>query len=378
VTSTSTAEDREELRRTVRAFLAEHASEAALRAWMADVAGHDREVWRRLAGELGLTGLALPEEYGGAGGLLDLGAVCAELGRVLYSGPYFSTVLAGQALAASGDAAACAAYLPGIAAGETVATVALAEPDGRWRKDRYATTGHVGSGGSWSLTGAKTFVTDGMAAELILVAAQVADGPDAGTQLFAVDAAAPGLARRPLATLDLTRRQARLDFDGTPAVRVATADGAELVARVLDMGAILLAVEQAAGARWLLDTTAEYARSRVQFGRPIGSFQAVKHKLADLLVETESAHSAAHHALGAWGEGDAELPLVAALAKAYCSEAYVHAAQEAVQLHGGIGFTWEHPAHLYLKRARSTHELFDPPTAHRTRMAEVLDSVLNV
>ncbi|NUU22784.1 MAG: acyl-CoA dehydrogenase [Streptomycetaceae bacterium] len=370
MTTTSTPEERDELRRTVRAFLAEHCSEAAVRAQMADPSGHDPGVWRRLAGELGLTGLAIPEQYGGAGGLADLGVACAELGRSLYGGPYFPTVLAGQSLLASGDTEACAAFLPGIAAGDTVATVAVAEPDGRWRMDRYATTAHPDATGGWSLTGGKVFVIDGMAADLILVAAHTDDG----TQLFAVDAAAPGLSRRPLATLDLTRRQARVDFARTPARRIATADGAELAASVLDMAAVLLAVEQVGGARWLLDVTAEYARTRMQFGRPIGSFQAVKHKLADVLVRTESAHSAAYHALDAWAGGDPELPLVAALAKAYCAEAYVHAAQEAVQLHGGIGFTWEHPVHLYLKRARSTHELFEPPIAHRARMAELLDS----
>lgn len=360
-------DEREELRRTVRAFLADHADEAALRQAMASSTGYDPHVWRRFAGELGVTGLALPEEYGGAGGVAELGVVCAEAGRVLLCGPFLSTVLAGQALAASGDAEACAAYLPGIASGETVATVAVAEADGRWRTGSRATTA-VRRDGGWRLSGAKLFVTDGMAADLVLVVASTDDGP----QLFATQADAPGLTRRPLATLDLTRRQARLDLDAVPARRIETSDGAALVSHLLDMAAVLLAVEQAAGARWLLDTTTAYARDRVQFGRPIGSFQAVKHKLADVLVAVESAHSAAYRALDTWATGDPELPLVASLAKAYCSEAYVHAAQEAVQLHGGIGFTWEHPAHLYLKRARSTHELFDPPAAHRSRMAGLL------
>ncbi|MCF2525980.1 acyl-CoA dehydrogenase family protein [Yinghuangia soli] len=370
--SDGSAEERAELGRVVRAFLAEHAPEASVRAAMESGSGHDPALWRRLSGELGLTGLAIPEAYGGAGGIEELGVACAELGRALCCAPYFSTMLAAQALVASGDTEACAAYLPGIAAGETVATVAVAEADGRWRRDAYATTAEPDAEGRWLLTGAKTCVTDGMAADLLLVAA---DTPS-GSSLFVVEHPdrAAGLTRRRLATLDLTRRQAGIAFDRTPARRLESAGAAEpLVGHVLDMAAVLLCAEQAAGARFLLDTTADYARTRVQFGRPIGSFQAVKHKLADVLVQVESAHSAAYRALGAWACGDPELPLVASLAKAYCAEAYVHAAQEAVQLHGGIGFTWEHSAHLYLKRARSTRELFDPPAAHRARMAALLD-----
>ncbi|MEU8133917.1 acyl-CoA dehydrogenase family protein [Streptodolium elevatio] len=367
-------DEREELRRTVRAFLAEHADEAALRRAMESTVGHDPDVWRRFAGELGVTGLAVPEEYGGAGGIAELGVVCAEAGRVLMCGPFLSTALAGQVILASGDAEACAAYLPGIAAGETVATVAVAEADGRWRTSAQtsADTSHTSAArrgdGGWTLSGTKWFVTDGMTADLVLVAASTDDGP----QVFAVRTDAVGLTRRPLATLDLTRRQARLDLDAVPARRVAAPDGAALVDHTLDVAATLLSIEQAAGARWLLEATTAYARDRVQFGRPIGSFQAVKHKLADVLVSVESAHSAAYRALDMWATGDPEFPLVASLAKAYCSEAYLHAAHEAVQLHGGIGFTWEHPAHLYLKRARSTHELFDPPSVHRARMAELL------
>ncbi|WTX00625.1 acyl-CoA/acyl-ACP dehydrogenase [Streptomycetaceae bacterium NBC_01309] len=366
-TGVSGVDEREELRRTVRAFLADHADEAALRRAMESTVGHDPDVWRRFAGELGVTGLAVPEEYGGAGGIAELGVVCAEAGRVLMAGPFLSTALAGQVLVASGDAEACAAYLPGIAAGETTATVAVAEADGRWRTAAPTATAQRRDGG-WTLSGGKWFVTDGMTADLVLVAAST----DEGQQFFAVRTDAPGLTRRPLATLDLTRRQARVDLDAVPARRIESPDGAALVSHALDAAATLLAVEQASGARWLLDATTAYARDRVQFGRPIGSFQAVKHKLADVLVAVESAHSAAYRALDTWATGDAEFPLVASLAKAYCSEAYLHAAHEAVQLHGGIGFTWEHPAHLYLKRARSTHELFDPPSVHRARMAELL------
>ncbi|WP_436776258.1 acyl-CoA dehydrogenase family protein [Yinghuangia sp. YIM S09857] len=370
--SVSGVDEREELRRTVRAFLADHADEPAVRRAMESAVGYDPETWRRFACELGVAGLAVPEEYGGAGGVAELGVVCAEVGRVLMCGPFLSNALAAQALVASGDADARAAYLPGIAAGETVATVAVAERDGRWRTSAYSATARRRDGG-WRLSGTKWFVTDGMAADLVLVAASTEDGP----RLFAVATDAPGLTRSPLVTLDLTRRQARLDLDAVPARPIGPTDGGDgtaLISHVLDAAAALTAIEQASGARWLLEMTTAYARERVQFGRPIGSFQAVKHKLADVLVSVESAHSAAYRALDAWATGDAEFPLIAALAKAYCSEAYLHAAHEAVQLHGGIGFTWEHPAHLYLKRARSTHELFDPPALHRTRMAELLST----
>lgn len=372
--SGTTDAEREELRRTVRAFLAEHCAEGALRRAVEADPGYDPGVWRRLAGELGLTALGLPEACGGVGTVLELGLVVAELGRVLYSGPFLSTALAGQALRAAGDDAS----LPALAAGDLVGCVAIAEPDGRWRRPGpYATTAHRRADGAWHLRGTKSFVVDGMAADLILVAAQSAEsagssgaeGSEAGPALFAVREDAPGLTRRRLATLDLTRRQAQVELADTPARRLG---GAELIEHVLDAAAVLLALEQAAGARHLLELTTAYAKERVQFGRPIGSFQAVKHKLADVLVRVESAHSAAHQALASWASGDPELPLAASLAQAYCAEAYVHAAQEAVQLHGGIGFTWEHSAHLYLKRARSTHQLFDPPHDHRARMAALL------
>jgi alkylation response protein AidB-like acyl-CoA dehydrogenase len=366
--TTTTADEQDELRRTVREFLADRAPEAELRRLTeAPGPGWDRAVWREAAAGIGLTGIGLPEEFGGAGDVTDLAVVLQETGRALWSAPYLPTVLAGQALALSGDTAARETWLPGVVAGEVVATVALGAPDGRWGPGDTAVRAAPAADGSWLLDGVAGFVPDGAAADLALVPAL---RPDGVLGLFA--AASPAAAARPLATLDLTRRQARLEFRGFPARQVGPDDAADLAGRVLDVAAVLLAAEQAGGAGRVLDDAAGYARTRVQFGRPIGSFQAVKHKLADLLVEVESARTAAWAAARALAAGDPELRLVAALAQAYCSDAYARTARASIQIHGGIGFTWEHDAHLHLKRALSSAELFGTAAWHRERMAREL------
>ena len=211
------------------------------------------------------------------------------------------------------------------------------------------------------------YVLDGHIADLILVVART----DAGVSLFAVDGDAAGLTRTPLSTMDQTRKQARLEFENTPA-RLIESEGIgwDFMARVLDLVAVGLAAEQVGGAQKVLEMAVEYAKVRVQFGRPIGSFQAIKHKCADMLLEVESAKSAAYYGMWCAAEMDDELPSVASLAKAYCSEAYFHAAAENIQIHGGIGFTWEHPAHLYFKRAKSSELLFGDPTYHRELLAQ--------
>jgi alkylation response protein AidB-like acyl-CoA dehydrogenase len=224
----------------------------------------------------------------------------------------------------------------------------------------------TGSGRDFTLTGTKTFVIDGHVADLILVAARTSKG----VSLFAVDKGAKGLSRTALPTMDQTRKQARLDFDGTPARLVGQeGKGWEILGTVLDLAAVALAAEQVGGAQKVLEMAVEYAKVRVQFGRPIGSFQAIKHKCADMLLEVESAKSAAYYGMWCAAEMNQELPSVASLAKAYCSEAYFHAAAENIQIHGGIGFTWEHPAHLYFKRAKSSELLFGDPTYHRELLA---------
>jgi alkylation response protein AidB-like acyl-CoA dehydrogenase len=261
--------------------------------------------------------------------------------------------------------AAQAAHLPGIASGETIATLAYTEPSGKW-DEAGITTPATKSGDGWVINGTKMFVLDGHTASLVLVAART----DAGVSLFAVDGSASGLTRTALSTMDQTRKQARLDFDGTPARLVGQeGKGWEILGTVLDLAAVALAAEQVGGAQKVLEMAVEYAKVRVQFGRPIGSFQAIKHKCADMLLEVESAKSAAYYGMWCAAEMNQELPSVASLAKAYCSEAYFHAAAENIQIHGGIGFTWEHPAHLYFKRAKSSELLFGDPTYHRELLA---------
>ena len=362
------SEEQEELRKTVRSFLDAKSPEIEVRKQMDTTDGYDPAVWGQMGAEMGLQGLAIPEAYGGSGyTYVELGVVFEEMGRSLLCAPFFSTVaLAANTLLQSGDEAAKKAYLPGIASGETIATLAFTEPSGKW-DEAGITMAATGSGDSWSLTGTKSFVLDGHVASLVLVAARTGKG----VSLFAVDGGASGLTRTALSTMDQTRKQAKLEFAGTPAKLIGTeGEGWAVLSRVLDLAAVALAAEQVGGAQKVLDMAVEYAKVRVQFGRPIGSFQAIKHKCADMLLEVESAKSAAYYAMWCAAEMNDELPSVASLAKAYCSEAYFHATAENIQIHGGIGFTWEHPAHLYFKRAKSSELLFGDPSYHRELLAQ--------
>ncbi|MFJ9907986.1 acyl-CoA dehydrogenase family protein [Streptomyces sp. NPDC101152] len=362
------SEEQEELGRTVRAFLADTSPETEVRRLMETPEGFDRALWRRMGTELGLQGLAVPEEYGGAGcGPVEVGVVMEETGRALLCAPFLSSaVLATTVLLRCADEEARKRLLPGLASGELVATLALTEDSARWDAAGVALTARE-SAGSWLLTGHKTFVLDGAAADVVLTVARTADG----IGVFLVDGDAPGLTRAPLPTMDPTRRQARLDYREVPATRLRThGDGWDLVAQVLDRAAVALAAEQVGVASRALDMAVEYAKMRHQFGRPIGSFQAVKHLLADVLLEVESARAAAHYALLSAENEAPDLPAVASLAKAFCSDACVRAAAQNIQVHGGIGFTWEHPAHLYLKRAKTSQLLFGDPAYHRELLAQ--------
>jgi alkylation response protein AidB-like acyl-CoA dehydrogenase len=364
-------EEQDELRRMVAKFLQEKSPETEVRRLMATPEGYDPAVWAQMAEQLGLQSLIIPEEFGGAGfGFVELIVVLEEMGATLLCAPFFSTtVLATSALLLSGDDAAKAEFLPGIASGETIATLAITEDAGHWELDKIAMSAS-GSGESWTLSGAKNFVIDGATASLVLVAATT----PAGLSLFAVESGAPGLSVEALATMDQTRKQARLSFENTPARLIGLEGGAAASLRTtLQLAATALAAEQVGGAQRCLDMAVDYAKNRVQFGRPIGSFQAVKHKCADMLLEVESSRSAAYYAGWVAAEGSDELASVSSLAKAYCSEAYFHAAAENIQIHGGIGFTWEHPAHLYFKRAKSSELLFGDPSYHRELLAQTLD-----
>jgi alkylation response protein AidB-like acyl-CoA dehydrogenase len=362
------SEEQEELRKMVRSFLEAKSSETAVREQMETEKGYDAAVWSQMAGEMALQGLAIPEEFGGQGfSFIELGVVLEEMGRALLCAPYFSSVvLAANALLQSGDEAAKKAYLPGIASGETLATLATTEPSGRW-DEAGITIEAKGSGSDFTITGTKSFVLDGHTASLIIVAARTAKG----VSLFAVEGNAKGLTRTALSTMDQTRKQAKLEFNGTPAKLIgAEGAGGAILSKVNDLAVVALAAEQVGGAQKVLEMAVQYAKDRIQFGRPIGSFQAIKHKCADMLLEVESAKSAAYYGMWCAAEMNEELPSVASLAKAYCSEAYFHAAAENIQIHGGIGFTWEHPAHLYFKRAKSSELIFGDPTYHRELLAQ--------
>ena len=362
------SEEQEELRKVVKDFLNAKSSEATVRELMDTESGYDTAVWSQMGEQMGLQGLIIPEEFGGSGySYVELIVVLEEMGRRLLCAPYFSTVvLAANTLLHSGDDAAKAKYLPGIASGETIATLAFTEANGKWDESGI-TMQATGSGDSWTLSGEKMYVLDGVTAGLVLVAATTSKG----TSLFAVDGSASGLTRTALSTMDQTRKQARLTFENVPAELIGTeGDGWTVLSRVLDLAAVGLAAEQVGGAQECLEMAVQYAKDRVQFGRPIGSFQAIKHKCADMLLETESAKSAAYYAGWCAAELNDELPSVASLAKSYCSEAYFHTTAENIQIHGGIGFTWEHPAHLYFKRAKSSELLFGDPTYHRELLAQ--------
>ncbi len=359
--------EQEELRSSVRRFLSDRAPITAVRELMETTSGLDQAVWTQAGEQLGLQGIAIPEEYGGSGfSFAEQAIVLEELGAALYGGPYLaSAVMAATALLASADDDAKKAYLPGIASGELIATLAFTEEDGSWEPDAIGMSATSGPDG-WQVDGRKSFVLDGNTAGLILAVARA----DTGLALFAVPADAPGLTRTPLPTLDQTRKLARLDFGAVPARRIGSpGDGAAVLGRTLDIAAIALAAEQLGGAQRVLDMAVEYAKVRHQFGRPIGSFQAIKHRCADLLLEVESLRSAVHYAAAAVTEDSAEVPVVASLVKAYASDVYFHVAAENIQIHGGIGFTWEHDAHLYFKRAKSSELFLGDASYHRERLA---------
>jgi alkylation response protein AidB-like acyl-CoA dehydrogenase len=370
--TTKTVDDSDQrvLRTTARDFFEKYSDESAVRSAMETDEGFDRALWSRMADELGLQGLLVPDRFGGNElGFVQLQIVMEEMGRALVCAPFLSSaVLSVAALVASNDDDRCAELLPAIANGTTIAALAFARSDGRWDPLDTAVRG-VQTAAGWTITGERHAVLDGAAADLLLIAATTDQGPS----LFAVDASAEGCTSTPLETLDMTRRQADVEFRSVSATLVGAEGAADAYLRAaLNAGLAALAAEQVGGARRLLEMSVEYAKVREQFGRPIGSFQAIKHKCADMLVEVESSTSAAYAAGAALDENSPESALLASLAKAYCSEAFCHVAAENIQIHGGIGFTWEHPAHLYFRRAKSSEMLLGTPTHHRERMLEEL------
>lgn len=365
-------EEHEELRQTVRRFLEGKSDEQAVRALMATERGYSQEVWRQMAEQMALQAMIVPEEHGGAGfGPVELSIVLEEMGRTLLCAPYLSTaVLAVHALVAAGSTEAQAQMLPSIAAGESVATVALVDAGRGWDVAAVSCVAER-DGAVWRLTGDKTYVLDGHVADVLLVVAR----SDDGVGLFRVEPAADGLRRSLTPTLDTTRKLARVELARVQATRVdAGGDQTAALRRALALTTVALAAEQVGGAQKCLEMSTDYAKTRLQFGRAIGSFQAVKHRCADMLVAVEFARSAAYHAAfrAAESDDDGEIQAAASMAKSFCSEAYFDVANETIQVHGGMGFTWEHPAHLYFKRAKSSAALFGDPVEHRETLAEHL------
>jgi len=335
------------LRSRVRAFLAEVSPPTHVRRLMEDERGFDLDVWLRMAADHDL--LSLP-------GWVEQGVVLEETGRVLLCAPYLATVTAAPLLPPE--------LRDAVAGGLCIATVAMAEPSGRPDAAGVRTRALASSGGRWRLEGEKSYVVDGCAADVMVVAARTDD--EADVALFLVEGDAPGVDRGPLPTVDRTRRLARIGLAAAPARRLDASPEA-----AADLCAVALAAEQVGGAGRALEMAVEHARRRVQFGRPIGSFQAVKHLCADMLLELESARGAASHA-AALAAASGDVREAAAVAKVCCSEAYVRVATDSLHVHGALGFTWDHDAHLYLRRARSSYHLFGDPRHHRERLARHL------
>ncbi len=369
----SFSDEQQEFRDVVRRFLEDKSPTTAVRRLMETPEGYDREVWQQLSGELGLTAVHIPEAYGGQGfGISELAITVEEMGRALLCAPYFgSTVMAATAILKAGTEAQKQALLPDIAAGKTIAALACAEDNGRWDASGVATTA-TPAGTKYKIDGVKSFVLDGHTANLIIVLARApgSSGSD-GLSLFAVAADALGLTRQPLESMDPTRKLARLTFSGVEGELIGTAGAAAgPIAETLDIAAICLANEMVGGAERLRESAIEFANLRYQFGRPISSFQSLKHKAADMLLDVEMAKSAAYYAAAAVDDSDAEVPALASLAKAAASDAYMQTAIHTVQIHGGIGFTWDNDTHLWFKRAKSSEVFLGGAAYHRERLMQ--------
>jgi alkylation response protein AidB-like acyl-CoA dehydrogenase len=363
-------DEQQQLRAMVRDLAAQRATSERVRQVMLEEGGFDASTWRELA-ELGLVGLTIPEEHGGAGaGFLELSIVFEELGRRLVPVPLLSSLLGTTAIQHAGSAEQLGVHLPAIAAGGTTVALAHLDADGRLTADPGVAARRDGD--AWVLTGEAGYVVDGLAADLLVTAAITEDG----LQLFIVPGDAESLTRDPIPVLDLTRPMASATYRDVRVDEAARLTGGDPVAALhaaLTDASVALACEQVGGAQRLLEMTTAYARERIQFGRAIGSFQAVKHKLAEALVQLEAARSAAMYAARVIASGDAEERAIAVpMAASLCAETYEAIAADSIQLHGGIGFTWEHDAHLYFKRAKATKLLLGDPKTHRRLLADVL------
>jgi alkylation response protein AidB-like acyl-CoA dehydrogenase len=373
------SQEQEMLRATARKFLENECTSTFVRARMEEPAGVTDDFWAKLA-EQGWLGLVYPEEYGGSGlGLVDLTVLMEEMGRCVMPGPFFSTVLlGGLAILEAGSPPQRKEWLPRLAAGQAKATLALTEPNARWDAAGVTATAKDGKHG-FALSGTKLFVPDAHLADVIVVAARTAEGksPEDGVSLFLVPKGAAGLEVKLLPTMDQTRKLCEVTLKDTPvpsgALLGATGGAWSALARVIQRATIALCGEMCGGAQRVLDMTTEYAKIRVAFGKPIGTYQGVKHKAADMLVDIENAKSLTYYAAWAADENSSETALATSMAKAYVSDAYRKVSATGIQLHGGIGFTWEHDLHLYFKRAKSSEFTFGDATYHRERVAQLIN-----
>jgi len=373
------SDEQEQIRATARKFFENECPSAFVRARMEEPAGVTDEFWAKLA-EQGWLGLVYPEEYGGAGlGFVDLTVLMEEMGRAVMPGPFLSTVLlGGLTILEAGSPEQKKEWLARIAAGEAKVALAWTEPNTRWDAAGVTVTAKP-AGGGFVLSGTKLFVLDAHLADVVVVVARTTEGrqPEQGVSLFLVPRGAAGLDVRLLPTMDQTRklcevtlRDVRVPASALLGPRDA---GWGPLARVIERATVALCAEMCGGAQKVLDMTVEYAKIRVAFGRPIGSYQGVKHRAADMLVDVENAKSLTYYAAWAVDENVPEAALAASMAKAYCSDAYRKTAGAGIQLHGGIGFTWEHDLHLYFKRAKSSEFTFGDATYHRERVAQLIN-----
>jgi alkylation response protein AidB-like acyl-CoA dehydrogenase len=366
-------EEQEMLRQSARALLEKECPSTVVRRMMEDPRGFDPALWRRMA-ELGWLGLVIPEKYGGGGlSYVDLVLVMEEMGRVVLPSPFIWTVMFAEAIKRAGNDKQKSSLLPKIASGEVIATVAYLEPSAVWSANGITMTARA-EGGGYVLDGTKLFVNDGHIVDCFLVAARTGGTGNQGVTLFALESKRSGIAVTQLTTMDQTRKLTEVKFTGVKAdaadVVGEVGSGWVVLSAVVDRGKVMLAGEMMGGAQKVLEMTVDYAKVRVQFGRPIGGFQAVQHKCANMMIDVEGAKSAAYYASWAVSNEAAEAPLAAALAKAAASDAFRRVSADGIQLHGGIGFTWDHDMHLYFKRAKSSEFTFGDANWNRELVAQ--------
>lgn len=374
------SEEQDMLRQVAQDFLTENCPTTFVRQMMEDNKGYSPDLWNKMA-ELGWLGLAFPEEYGGQGySFIDLTVILEEMGAALLPSPFLSSViLAGQAILTGGSEEQKKAYLPKIADGSMIATLALTEPSGRFDAEGVSDVKATPTDDGFEISGTKLFITDAHISDVMVVAARTKDSGDKsfGVTLFLVDSNTAGVTTNLLKTMDETRKQCEVVFDSVKVSRdrvLGQVDmGWPVLSKVLHVGCAALCAEMVGGAQRVLDISVDYAKERVQFGRPIGSFQAIKHKCSEMMLQVESAKSAAYYAAWSIDEDVPDAPLAISMAKAYCSDAYRYTAGEGIQVHGGIGFTWEHDMHLYFKRAKFSEFTFGDATYHRELVAQEIN-----